>query len=495
MKNFLILFTVCLLTPFYTKSQPITFEKWYDYGWSEQSRCVQQTFDGGYIMAGTQLITMGASRNMLIKTDSAGNVSWFQLWGTQDNEINSLKQTADSGFIMTGFKTGAQSGYYDITWIKTDNSGNVVWTKTLTPPLAGNPPSSAGFGKDVLQTPDSGFVILAVYGDSGALAPASILIKTNSYGDTLWTKKYITPYPGNVCHQIQPTSDSGFIIVGQRAMNSIPPINITTYLIKTDANGDTLWTRNISDSLNEPGRNIEQLPSGNYIIKRTRAYLGSSSANISPDFLLTLADTNGTPIWTKSYGGLGGQEGFGLAVTSTGEFLLSGFTDNGSVCCDVYLVKTDSNGNQQWEKTFGSPGNTDDEGWYVIATSDGGFAVTGYRYNSAAPGTTDAYLIKTDSMGNVLTAIPELAEIKSPLLIYPNPFIDETVMLLPKWIAAEKNKWLVITDSKGSELHRQQIYDGDNGANIHRNGLAAGIYFVQVLSGNTLLGSSKIIIQ
>lgn len=495
MKKQLMPLIIFLLASIVAHAQPITFEKWYDYGSSEQSHCVQQTFDGGYIMAGTQLITMGASKNMLIKTDSAGNVSWFKLWGTQDNQINSLKQTADSGFIMTGFKTGAQPNWYDITWIKTDASGNLIWTKTLTPPLGGNPPESRGFGKDILQTPDSGFVILAVYGDSGALAPASILIKTNSNGDTLWTKKYITPYPGNVCHQIQPTSDSGFIIVGQRAMNSIPPINITTYLIKTDANGDTLWTNSISDSLNEPGQNIKQLQSGNYIIKRTRVYLASSNSNISPDFLLTLADTNGTPIWTKTYGGIGGQAGYGLAVTSKEEFLLSGFTDDGIVCCDVYLVKTDSNGNHQWQKTFGAPGNTDDEGWYAIATSDGGFVVTGYRYNSSAPGTTDAYLIKTDSLGNVLTAITELTEIKSPLLIYPNPFIDETVMLLPKWIAAEKNKWLVITDSKGSELHRQQIYDGDNGANIHRNGLAAGIYFVQVLSGNTLLGSAKVIIQ
>jgi hypothetical protein len=489
MKKILMMITVYLLITPFTKSQPITFEKWYDYGWSEQSRCVQQTFDGGYIMAGTQLITMGASRNMLIKTDSAGNVSWFKLWGTQDNEINSLKQTADSGFIMTGFKTGAQPNWYDITWIKTDDAGNIIWSKKLTTPPAYSPAVSAGYGKDVVQTPDSGYVILANYADSAYATIASMLIKTNSNGDTLWTKKYITPYPGNVCQKIQQTFDGGFVIVGMRAMNTTPPLNIKKYIIKTDANGDTLWTRSIGDSLNEMASCIVQTLAGDYAIAGSRYYYASNTG----DALLTYADSNGNSVWTKAYGGAGNEGASGLVVSADSYLIVGNTTSYGAGGSDVYLVKTDSSGNQQWQKTFGTPDH--DQCFYAIQTSDGGFALTGYRYNNSAPGTTDAYLIKTDSMGNVITAIPELAEIKSPLLIYPNPFIDETVMLLPKWIAAEKNKWLVITDSKGSELHRQQIYDGDNGANIHRNGLAAGIYFVQVLSGNTLLGSAKVIIQ
>ena len=101
--------------------------------------------------------------------------------------------------------------------------------------------------------------------------------------------------------------------------------------------------------------------------------------------------------WTKTFGGTGIDEGISIQKTTDGGYIITGKTYlNGNF--DVYLIKTDENGTEQWYKTFGGTGI--DGGYSIQQTTDGGYIITGYT-TSFGSGQEDVYLIKTDENGNV----------------------------------------------------------------------------------------------
>jgi hypothetical protein len=155
---FLLLFSLV------TTAQQITFAKWYDYGGYETGYCVRQTSDGGYIIAGMQSVSISTDKNLVIKVDSSGNEIWHKLFGgPEHNLLNAITETYDGGYVVTGQTTGATPTRYDVTWIKLDNVGNLIWSKKYTPPANGG---YNGYGVDVLQTPDSGLVVLSNINDT-----------------------------------------------------------------------------------------------------------------------------------------------------------------------------------------------------------------------------------------------------------------------------------------------------------------------------------------
>lgn len=473
-----IIFLFCFLpivycvVPVACSAQPITFEKWYDYGFGERGNCVQQTSDEGYIIAGMQGIAIGVSRNLLIKTDSLGNVMWVKIFGgAYDNTLYSVKQTFDGGYIMTGITTNITYKSF-ISLIKTNNTGDTTWTKTFFPPLI-----EAG-GWDVCQTADSGFVILA------SIDSSIVFIKTDTNGDTLWMKKYTPQLPaGGYCKSLKQTSDGGFIAVG-RVTLTYPNPTFGVYLIKTNSNGDTLWTKIIRDTVsnNVGAYHVSATSDGGFFIAGGRYIIGDLR------MYLVRTDSSGDTLWTKIIPDSDARGG-GLELIN-GEYVAAGIADNFSLSAtEVYLIKMDSGGNLLWQKTFGtSVQGEDSEARWTIQTSDGGFAIAGYRYY-------DAYLIKTDSAGNVLTAVDESAEGEPSLLVYPNPFSEQALILLPKKIREHKEKGYAITDLLGRTVRREKIMQQDNMIIFLRDNLLPGVYLLQIFSKEEILGSAKIVIQ
>jgi hypothetical protein len=118
-----------------------------------------------------------------------------------------------------------------------------------------------------------------------------------------------------------------------------------------------------------------------------------------PNIFIMKTDPLGDSLWTKTYGGVGFDNGSMIIETSGNCLVVVGSTDSyGAGAFDLYLIKTDSVGNVLWTKTYGGSGN--DFGNCVQETSDGGFIVCGYT-GSFGTG-ADAYLIKTDSLGDTL---------------------------------------------------------------------------------------------
>jgi len=315
-----------------------------------------------------------------------GETLWTRTYGGDNTDGGvSVQETQDGGFIIAGYTKSYGAGDADVYIIRTDGNGNTLWTKTYGG-------SNWDQGMSVQQTTDGGFIIAGWIHSSGAKGDDVYLIRTDENGNTLWTKTY----GGNDDdrgYSLQETHDGGFIIAGWTS--SYGSGNSDVYLIRTDENGNTLWTKTYGGSGNEVGYSVQQTTDGGFIIA---GYTYQDVYN--SDVYLIRTDENGNTLWTKTYGGSGSELGFSVQQTTDGGFIIAGYTDSyGAGNGDVYLIRTDENGNTLWTKTYG--GSDYDEGYSVRQTTDGGFIIAGYT-DSYGAGNDDVYLIRTDENGNTL---------------------------------------------------------------------------------------------
>jgi len=344
----------------------------------EDGKSVQQTSDGGYIICGkTQSFGNGDGDVYLIKTDGNGDSLWTKTFGgTSWEKGRSVQQSSDGGYIICG-ETLSSGSDMDVYLIKTDGNGVEQWNNTFGG-------TSWEEGHSVQQTIDGGYIITGKKGNN------IYLIKTDGSGDSLWTNTY-NDIPNSFCEGnfVQQTTSGDFVICG--VLETFLPIDKRyVYLIKTDGNGNQQWYQTYSNSgYNNIGREVQQTTDGGYIIT------GQSET----DVYLIKTDGNGDSLWTKTFGGTSWEKGSSVQQTSDGGYVITGSTDSfGNGDEDVYLIKTDGNGDSLWSKTFG--GSSEDEGWSVKQTTDGGYIISGRTY-SFGNGDGDVYLIKTDGNGNI----------------------------------------------------------------------------------------------
>jgi hypothetical protein len=203
------------------------------------------------------------------------------------------------------------------------------------------------------------------------------------------------------------TTDGGYIMCGKT--NSFGSGYFDVYLIKTDINGIEQWTQTYGGA-SSVGNSIEQTTDGGYIIVGKTTSFGNGSY----DVYLIKTDGNGIEQWYKTYGGTSGEEGNSVKQTTDGGYIITGYTESfGNGMADVYLIKTDANGIEQWSQTFG--GASSDGGQSVEQTADGGYIITGHKG-------ADVYLIKTDVNGNATFTLN--------IPINPNRKLQKTVDIL-----------------------------------------------------------------
>lgn len=186
-------------------------------------------------------------------------------------------------------------------------------------------------------------------------------------------------------------STGGYAVFGYTQNN--PETLGDYYVIRTDVNGNMLWSNTYGGVDAESGLAIAETNDGGFILAGTTRTFGAGEG----DCWLVKINATGTLLWSETYGGSGDDYIRDLKVTPDGGFIFTGFTDSeGAGGKDIYLVKTDSQGNVQWEETFG--GSNNEEGWSVVLTADGGYAVGGWT-ESYGSGLADFYLIKLNSNG------------------------------------------------------------------------------------------------
>lgn len=223
-------------------------------------------------------------------------------------------------------------------------------------------------------------------------------------GKTSFAQGWEQTYGGNTNDQafsVIQTVEGGFAVVGFAESNSSAGTNVI--LVKTDELGNEQWSKSFGGTGDDKGYEIVQDSEGNYaIIGQT-----SSFGNGEDDVLLIKVDSKGREIWRKAYGGAYNDRGFSLTLAQNGDYILAGRTElvnNGSA--NAYLIRTDSDGNMLWEKDFGGADTDFAEG--VIETTNGNIVVVGEnRSDAIAPPnspskSTDVYFIKTDANGQTL---------------------------------------------------------------------------------------------
>jgi hypothetical protein len=390
---------------------------WKTYGGSshDQGYSVQQTTDGGYIVVGKSISYGAGSGDVyLIKTNAQGDTLWTRTYGgTSEDEGNSAQQTTDGGYIVAGYTYSFGPGTPtndNVYLIKTNASGDTIWTRVY-----GKSTSTEGWS--VRQTNDGGYIIVG-YIDSPVPGTGDVyLIKTGAQGDTLWTRTY-----GGLDHDwgnsVQQTTDGGYIIAGSTA--SFGAGSHDVYLIKTNALGDTLWTRTYGGAMYDLGSSIQQTADNGYIIAGYTYSFGAGAR----DFYLIKTNASGDTLWTRTYGGSNYDDGYSVQQTVDSGYIVVGSTQSfGAGGADVYLVKSNAAGDTLWTRTYG--GTNNDCGNSVRQTTDDGYIIAGYSRSFGAGG-ADVYLLKTDANGNVGIEEPPTRHPKSPtcFLVQPNPFIS-----------------------------------------------------------------------
>ena len=346
---------------------------------------------------------------LVFAAPALGQTSWWRAYGgTDDAEGSSVQQTSDGGYVVAGYTTAL--GYYDVYLIKTNTSGDTLWTRTY------GGEDDEEDGSSVQQTSDGGYVIAGLTVSFGAGGGDVYLIKTDASGDTMWTRTYGgTDYDDG--WSVQQTSDGGYIIAGYTV--SFGAGGGDVYIIKTNVSGDTLWTRTYGGTGDDEGYSVQHTPDGGYIIAGyTRSYGAGNE-----DVYLIKTNASGDTLWTRTYGGTGEDFGYSVQQTADSGFVIAGSTWSfGAGACDVYLIKTDASGDTMWTRTYG--GTDNERGRSAQQTSDGGYIIAGYTRSYGA-GNGDVYLIKTNSLGNIAVEeppTPQLANSRTALRVQPNPF-------------------------------------------------------------------------
>jgi len=383
---FFIMITILFIAGSCSKDRQgpgIEWEKTYGGTDADWFLSVSEASDGGYIMAGyTNSYGAGSWDMYIIKTDENGNEQWSKTYGGVDNDqARSMIQTEDGGYIIIGHTCSFGAGGADIYLIKTNSNGDSLWTRTYGG-------SGDEFACSITKTVDNGYLIAGQTNSFGSGGDDIWVIKINNNCDTVWTKTF-GGTDKEFCRSIQQTSDGGYIIGG--VTRSFGAGSDDIYVIKIDENGNKLWDRTYGEWWQEWG-SVQQTSDGGYmIIGFSNSFGGDENVN---DIYLIRIDDGGDTAWTKVYDNYAWDNPMKFLQTPDDYFIAVGFAGRfNDPNNDVYLMKFDKLGNLVWDRTFGGSGW--EWGMAVMSTSDGGYIIAGCT-DSFGAGSGDCYLIKTE---------------------------------------------------------------------------------------------------
>ena len=350
---------------------------------------------------GSFVVTGSKSADVyLLEVDPEGVVRWERTFGGEDYDIGrSVQETTDGGYIIAGSTASMGAGGRDVYLLKTDLEGNPLWEQSF-----GGEGRDEGYSGQ--PTGDGGYVVVGSTSSFGA--GGVYLLKINSAGDLEWQQSYASERGGGVGFSVQQTNDGGFFIVGGSTnvlCNTFPPNNFCggICLFRTDSGGNLLWQKVVEGLV---GYSIQRSVDGQYIIT------GSATGE---DVYLLKSDDEGNILWEATFEN--GSGGCSVYPTADGGYVVAGWTESIDECADenevdVYLLRTDKDGNPLWERDFGhdryegddcdsidrdnEPSSVDDWALSVREVTAGGYIVVG------GSTTKSLYLIRTDSDGERL---------------------------------------------------------------------------------------------
>jgi hypothetical protein len=436
MKRFRGILLCLLMAPVWIFAQaPIDTSYIYTYGGKQYEEChqIKATADKGYILFGsTSSFGYGNTSMYAVKIDSACHPQWSKVFGgTRDQAGYSVIQTSDKGYAFAGYTNSFGNGGYDVYLVKTDSLGNTKWQKTYGG-------SDWDFGYSVKQTGDGGFLLAGQTYSYGSGNGDAYLIRTNKNGDTLWTHTYGGP-GYDVANTILNEGDSVYILAG--ATTSFGKGDTSMLILQLDTNGTVKNTKTLGSSLCNVAYSIVATPDKGYVLIGSMDSLrpGTRSQTVIK------TDHSGNFQWmippiVPPYQDIGKD----IIQSSDGSYLCIGVADGGGYGSSSMLVThLDSSGG--WLAAQSHGGNGDQYGNSVTIGSNGNVLFAGGT-NSFGVGNFDFYVVRfrNDSI-DVYHPMPVVSysdtslpttgirNDKLPdigLKISPNPFESETTFLI-----------------------------------------------------------------
>ncbi len=424
----------------------------------------------------------------LIKVDSAGEEIWSRTYGGTEADYGyDITPTSDNGFVIVGSTCSFGNGKHDVYLLKVDDDGAVIWSKTY-----GGLQDDEG--ASVRLTADGGFIICGTTNSFGRGSDI-YLIKTDSLGDSSWTRTY-GGSAGESGSAVRVLSDDGYVMVGSTGSYGLGYSSV--YLIRANNTGDTLWTTTYGGDRADFGYGVEITDDGGYIVVGATAPSGESFY----DAFLVKADALGRVEWNATYGGLYEDRGFSVAPTSDGGYIMAGTTEvNGARKIDIYMVKTDGGGDVEWDSTYG--GAESDYGRMVLRDPNNDYLVVGQTFSTTDRG-SDGCLLKisgparTDADGFETAAPSTRCELSQN---YPNPFNPTTTIRYA--VPGRSHVTIEVINVLGQIV--RTLVDEDKTAGAYRVGwdgadalgrsVSTGIYFYRFRSSDQVITMKMLLMK
>jgi hypothetical protein len=447
---------------------------------------------------------------LAVHLTAQGQLSFEKTYGGIDDDFGiQARPGANNKYIVAGMTTDYTTGDFAIYLLCVDQNGDTIWTRTINHPnqddigqvaipaydgsyvfaanYYGNPYTNGllkftSTGDSVwtyqnsgllnnystvaaVQSPDSGYVMTgySVPSKKNPLFSSHMFIQKNdASGNYMWQKDYITT-GFDYGLGIDNTPDGGFIICG---IKDPPGEDKDAFLMKTNSAGVKEWEKlyRITAGLTM-AQCVRSVPSGGYVFCGTR-YVEVDIGDVE----IVKTDENGNVEWLKTYGGSLRDRGVAVDCVAGGGYIILGETESfghGNGDFDLYLIRTDENGDTLWTKTFGGP--FQEGGGSVYQTPDGGFLVCGYT-RSFGSGGADVYLIKTNENG-VVTSMPDVDIRERKLAIRPNP--ARGIVSITSSVPVSSYQ---ITDIRGREMTKGEALEAHIPVTIDISNYSEGLY-------------------
>jgi hypothetical protein len=369
----------------YATAPVISYQKEFGGQDNDIAYSVQQTADEGLIIAGRiDSWGNGGIDGWLIKTNIEGHEEWNYTFGGENSEwFRKVKNTSDGGYILTGITNSFGYGSSDIWLVKVNQEGLEEWQYTFGG-------ADGDWGMSVEQTMDDGFIVVGHTLSFGAGFYDIYMVKTDAFGNEEWHQTF-GGTEEDFGYSVLQTSEGGYVVLGFTV--SFGSGSRDVWLIKTDAQGNMEWDKTFGGSERDEGYSVQQTTDGGYIITGYTESFGNGQY----DVWLIKTDSQGQEEWDKTFGGSVWDEGYSVQQTTEGGYIITGYTISyGNGAKDIWLVKTDNAGNEEWNYTFGGINN--EAGQQILQTFSGGYVIVGYT-ESRGSGQMDVKLIKTSPAG------------------------------------------------------------------------------------------------
>jgi regulation of enolase protein 1 (concanavalin A-like superfamily) len=457
---------------------------------NDEARRIIRVSDGGFLVIGqTESFGNGA---WVIRTDSDGRERWNRTFGKRGTDsFNAVIEMRGGGFALAGTSDAFSNKGQGAWLVRIDAQGTELWNRTYGGDVL-------DYAQSVAENPRGGLVIAGVTNsESGQLADA-LLIKTDSAGNLIW-KKTFGGSGADEARSVVVTRQEEIIFTGS---SFSPGLTIDDFwVVRIDAEGNERWNRKVAGKGLERGMAIAFSPENGFLV-------GEAVAADTWEIHLVNLDSDGTVLWDKTFTGIdpdilsgswslsqltdkslvlsGAGEGLGTWAlemradgTETGRHLFGMKTKEISPTPQTtwrqpyapggWLVKTDAQGAELWNTTFGD--NRIQDPFAVRQISDGGYVIAGSAVNDGIH--SDAWLTffndKGEKTRRVILGTDGLAEIRSLQQLPDGGFILTGKHDYSGWESTKM--WLIRTDSTGSKQWEKDIPDlpMGNGAYVSRS--------------------------